>query len=163
MMGTSSALPELVRDPKNMARILGKSTVVFLSIHNEPAPYIVPLFFGYENARLYVHSSTAGTKIELLRADPRVGFTAVAAAKIVEGTTACDFTVRAASVAGNGTARFIEDEREKLHALDLIMRHYSVQRPGDSFHYRPASLLRTCVIAIDILSIIGKRFGDQIG
>jgi len=156
-------LRELVTDPEGIMEILGRSAVVFLAIHDEPAPYIVPVFFGYTEGRLYVHSAQAGTKIELLRTNPRVGFTAVSGATIVEGKTACDFTASTESVAGNGTARIVEDEGERLRGLDLIMRHYAAHGPAEGFSYRPASLSRTCVIAIDIHRMTGKRIGDQTG
>jgi uncharacterized protein len=145
-----------VTDVEEITRILDQCTVVFLSFNDAPAPYVVPLFFGHEPGRLYVHCAPVGTKINLLRADPRVGFSAVAAAQIVEGEGACDFTARAQSIAGAGTARIVDVETERLHGLSLIMRHYR-PRSGRSFSYKPASLSRTAVIAVEIQAMTAKR------
>jgi hypothetical protein len=145
-----------VTDVEEIARILDQCTVVFLSFNDAPAPYVVPLFFGHEPGRLYVHCAPVGTKIDLLRADPRVGFSAVAAAQMVEGEGACDFTARAQSIAGAGTARIVDDETEKWHGLDLIMCHYA-PRGEQGFNYKPASLSRTAVIAIEIQAMTAKR------
>ena len=141
-------------DSKDIQRILAESPVVSLAIHDDPAPYVVPLFFGHEEGRLYVHSALSGTKIDLMRANPRVGFAAWAPAEIVEGANACSFSARTSSVAGTGMARVVEDEAEKRHALDLIMRHTTGRESG--FTYNPASTARTLVIAIDIVTILGK-------
>jgi len=146
-----------VTDLQDITRILDQSTVLFVAFHEEPAPYVVPLFFGHEPGRLYLHSALAGTKIELLRIDPRVGFSAVAGARIVEGEAACDFTARAESVAGTGTARLVDDEGERMHGLELIMRHYAAHRAADSFSYRPSTLSRTCIIAIEVQQMLAKR------
>ncbi|HVP18994.1 MAG TPA: pyridoxamine 5'-phosphate oxidase family protein [Spirochaetia bacterium] len=144
-----------VTDPKEIQGILAESPVVSLAIHDEPAPYVVPLFFGHEDGRLYVHSALSGTKIRLLHADPRVGFTAWTPAEIVEGGDACSFSARARSVAGTGVARIVEDEKERMHGLDLIMRHSTGREAG--FAYDRASVSRTLVIAVDIVAILGKR------
>jgi len=146
-----------VTDPQDIARILELSTVIFVALHDEPAPYVVPLFFGHEPGKLYVHSALMGTKIELLRSDPRIGFSTVAEARIVDGKDACDFTARAESVAGTGAARIVDDEKEKMHGLDLIMRHYAPNRSANDFRYRPETLSRTCVIAIDVEQMTAKR------
>ena len=161
--GAKNALHETVTDPAEIARILGQSSVLFLVIHREPAPYAVPMFFGHEESTLYVHSAPRGAKIDLLRADARVGFTAVAGVRIVEGETACDFSVRSQSVVGSGIARILRDEAEKRHGLDLIMRHYAARGVADGFAYKPSSLSRTSVIAVEIHDIMGRRLGDQTG
>jgi uncharacterized protein len=143
-----------VADLDEIQRILEDSQVVHLAMHDEPAPYVVPLFFGHEAGRLYVHSAVSGTKIRLLRADSRVGFSAATRPGIVEGESACSFTARARSITGTGIARIVDEESERLHGLDLIMRHYTGGDRG--FTYDPASLSRTLVIAIDIVAILGK-------
>ena len=121
------------------------------------------MFFGHEEGTLYVHSASRGAKIDLLRADARVGFTAVAGVQIVEGETACDFSVRSQSVVGSGIARILRDEAEKRHGLDLIMRHYAARVSADGFAYKPSSLSQTSVIAVEIHDIMGRRLGDQTG
>lgn len=152
-----------VTDPEQIRGILDRARVLFLALHDEPAPYVVPLFFGHEDGRLYVHSALSGTKVDLLRVDPRVGFSAAADLLIVEGKDACSFTARGESVAGSARARVVETEEERLHGLDLIMRHYTTPGAGDRFSYRPTSLSRMCVIALEIITILGKRIGEPTG
>ena len=144
-----------VTDKKEIEGILARAQVLYLGISDEDAPYTIPVCFGCEEDTLYVHSAPAGAKIDLMRTDPRVGFAAHADLAIAAGETACDFTASAASVVGRGTARIVEDAKERIRGLNAIMRHYGAAQPT----YRQESLARTCVIAIDIDSIRGKRVG----
>ena len=150
-----------VTDSKEIATILEQCQILFLSFNNDPAPYVVPLFFGHEPGRLYAHSARVGTKIELMLRDPYVGFSAVAAAEIIEGRMPCNYTARTQSVAGTGAARLVTNEAEILHGLNLIMQHYAAGRTAEGFSYNPASLGRTAVIAIDIHAMTAKRIGPE--
>jgi hypothetical protein len=119
----------------------------------------VPVCFGCENDTLYVHSALSGTKIDLIRADPVVGFSACTDMILIPGATACDFSLRAKSVAGTGRARILADDKERARGLDLIMRHYTEGGGAEAPVYRAGSLSRTCVIAIDIESLRGRLLG----
>lgn len=148
-----------VTSAEQISLIMARAGVLYLALHNDPAPYVVPVSFGFEPGRLYVHGAREGTRLSLMRARPDVGFCAVAEARVVEGALACDYTARAESVMGTGTARIVTDEAERIHGLDLIMTHAVKNAPPGGFSYRPGSLERTCVMAIDITSITGKRIG----
>jgi len=137
--------------------VLRKARVLFLCMNDAKAPYIVPVCFGWEKDTLYVHSALSGTKIDLLRADPAVGFSACTDMTLVPGATACNFSLRAESVAGTGRGRILADEKERAHGLDLIMQHYNDGKKTPVF--APGSLARTCVIAITILTLRGRQLG----
>ncbi|HTP57721.1 MAG TPA: pyridoxamine 5'-phosphate oxidase family protein [Spirochaetia bacterium] len=163
-METRSALPEkLVTDQEEITRVLDACTTVFLSFRDDPAPYVVPLFFGHEPGRLYMHCSIRGTKLALMSAHAQVGFSAATPARIVEGKDACAFTAIANSVAGTGVARLVEEEEERRHALDLIMSHYAPGRAKGGFSYREEALSRTSVIAVDVVRATAKRIGPAAG
>jgi uncharacterized protein len=146
-----------ISDPAQIQEILAMSPVLFLALHDAPAPYVVPLCFGCADQTLYVHGAATGTKLALLAANPSVGFSASTEMIVVPGKAACSFTCRAQSVLGTGRARVVTDEAERRRALDLIMRHYAPQ--AAPFSYAPGAFARTTVIAIDIEAVRGKRFG----
>jgi nitroimidazol reductase NimA-like FMN-containing flavoprotein (pyridoxamine 5'-phosphate oxidase superfamily) len=156
-------LHEPVTDQREITRVLDQCSTLFLSFHDDPAPYVVPVFFGHEPGRLYVHGGKKGTKIDLMDAHAEVGFSAATTAQIVEGKDACAFTARASSVAGTGVARLVEEEEERLHGLNLIMSHYAPGGTAEGFSYRDASLSRTSVIAVDIMTVTAKRIGPAAG
>ena len=139
--------------------ILGRARVLFLCMKDAPAPYVVPVCFGWNENTLYVHSALSGTKIDLIRAEPAVGFSACTEMTLVPGTTACNSSLRAESISGTGRARILTDETERVRALNLIMRHYDEGEKAPVF--APGSLSRTCVIAIVIETLRGRQLGRR--
>ena len=148
-----------ITDQEALDGIVQTAEVLFLALQDEPAPYVVPVFFGREGGTLYVHSAVVGPKIDLLRAHPVVGFSACTPITILPGRTPCDFSAAAQSVVGTGRARIVEDEEERRKGLDSIMRHYGTGASGKSA-YRHDSLARTAVIAIHVDTLHGKRTGE---
>ncbi len=117
-----------VSDPAEIEDILRDAKLLFLAIADEPAPYVLPVCFGFDQGVLYVHSAKEGTKIDLLRAHPVVGFSASTDVTVIPGASACDCTCTGRSVVGTGTARVVEDGEERLRGLDAIMRHPRARR-----------------------------------
>ena len=166
-----------ITDPGSLERILHEAKVLFLALRDFPAPYVLPVCFGHDPANppgtaahgnppgtaargtLYVHCAPTGAKIDLLRADPAVGFSACTDMTVRPGAAACDFSCRSESVVGTGRARVVETEEERIRGLDAIMRHYAEAQVSAAPVYRPGSLSRTSVIAVDIDSLRGKRIG----
>jgi nitroimidazol reductase NimA-like FMN-containing flavoprotein (pyridoxamine 5'-phosphate oxidase superfamily) len=142
-----------ITDPAELEEILSRAEVLHLALHDEPAPYVIPLSFGYMDGALWFHCAKEGTKLDLIRRDPRVGFSAVADARIVPGAAACDFDARGRSVVGRGTARIVTDLGERRRGLDALMHHYRMERP----EYRPDPFERACVLRVDIEELRGKR------
>jgi nitroimidazol reductase NimA-like FMN-containing flavoprotein (pyridoxamine 5'-phosphate oxidase superfamily) len=142
-----------ITDTAELEGILSRAEVLHLALHDEPAPYVIPLSFGFAEGALWFHCAREGTKLDLLRRDPRVGFAAVADARVVTGPGACDFSAAGSSVVGRGTARIVTDPAEHRRGLDALMRHYGTEHPV----YRPDSLARTCVVRVDVEELRGKR------
>jgi hypothetical protein len=150
-----------VVDRVAMDTILASARILFLAIPDEPAPYVLPVCFGIDHDTLYVHSARVGRKIELLQRHPIVGFSACTEMEIIAGDSACDFTSTAQSVIGTGRVRIVEREEERRRGLDSIMRHYAEAILEHPF-YRPGSLSRTCVLALEIATMRGKNTGGTL-
>lgn len=148
-----------ITDTALLDTILVEARILFLGLHDEPAPYVLPVCFGHDTGTLYVHSAMAGTKIDLIAAHPIVGFSASTDLVVKPGTAACDYSSQARSVIGTGRARIVTDEAERVRGLDAIMRHYASGPAAETPVYKPGPLARTCVIAIRIDSLRGKRTG----
>lgn len=148
-----------VTDSAALEQILAAAPVLYLALHAEPAPHVVPVCFGMEGNVLYVHGAASGTKVDLMRTNPCVGFSACTEVRISMGTSACASSASARSVVGTGRARIVEDADERVRGLDAIMRHYGHSDPTRPA-YRPQSLSRTCVIAIRIETLHGKSMGQ---
>ena len=150
-----------ITDLVELNMVLSDARVLYVAFHDHPAPYVVPVCFGHEDGVLYVHSAREGTKMELLRANPFVGFSASTEMEILPADSPCAFGSRARSVAGTAEAVILEGETARLRGLDVIMRHYTRGGSGalPEPAYAPGSLSRTCVMALRIRTLRGKRTG----
>ncbi len=145
-----------VLEKERLVEILDGCKVCRLGIAAE-VPYIVPMNFGYEwgdRLILYFHSAPKGRKIDLLTAHPRVAFEMDCDHRLVEGSTACRYTYRYASVTGEGHVRFLENYDEKLGALKAIMRRVTGR---DDFEYDEPAVRNVAVFAVDAECVTGKK------
>ena len=123
--------------------------------NNGNAPYVIPVNYVLMGDSLYIHTALTGRKLDLLRQNPRVGFTAYVDVHILREKATTTFR----SVYGTGTAVIVEDLEEKRAALDAITVRYKSLCPRPA----PDSMLhRVAVIRIDIDSLMGKHApGEQ--
>jgi len=142
-----------ITDQGEIDDIFARAEVLFLALHDDPAPYVIPLNFAFADGAIWFHCALEGTKLDLIRRDPRVGFSAVAGTRVVPAPAACDSNALGSSVVGRGTARVCTDPDEHRRGLDALMRHYGMEHP----EYRPDSLERTRVVRIDVEELRGKR------
>ena len=140
-----------------LEEILEKCQVCRLALHGPEYPYVVPLNFGYardgERFSLYFHGAREGTKMVLLRADPRAAFEMDTALRLIPANDACAFTMEYESLTGCGLLSVLEGE-EKRAGLSAIMRQYA---PGRTFSFRPAELESVAVLRLSVLEMTGKR------
>lgn len=143
-----------VTAPAEVEQMLAQGTVCHLGLVDGDRAYVVPVSYGYQEGRLYVHSAGMGHKVELLRANNNVCFEVTVESSVVPAGSPCSWSVRYASVIGYGRASFIDDRAEKARALDVITGHYG---GGEGHDYPAESLDRVTVIAIAVESLTGKR------
>lgn len=142
-----------IEDLKKIEEILLKSRVLRLALCNNNHPYVVPLNFGYKENHIYVHSSKKGMKIDLLKKNNNVAFEVDFDHELVIADKACGFSMKYESVIGFGKAFFVEDQKEKKEAFDIIMSHYS----NENFDYSLDKLNGVSIIRIDVVSMTGKK------
>lgn len=147
-----------ITQSEDLAAIFSEASVLFLALQDQAAPYVIPVSFGWEPGKLYFHGAREGRKLDLIRRNPHVGFSACGDMRIVTAAAAvCDFSVVGRSVVGTGKARILDEETERRHAMDVIVRHYSSAPLQGG--YRNASLERASLIEIRIDTVRGKRMG----
>ena len=142
-----------IDDPLKIDEIIAQGRVCHLSLHDLPAPYVVPMSFGYNNRTLYFHAARDGHKVDLFTQNPRAGFAiSIELGDVEGGEQGCEWSVRFRSVLGHGTVSVIEAPDEKRFALDRIMDQYTDGR----FVYTDAMVERTLVFKLEIESMTGK-------
>lgn len=144
-----------ITDRNEIDEIMCLGTVMHLALSDHHLPFLVPVFYTYDGTYLYFHSAKAGTKIDIIKENNNVCFEISIDHGIVESDLACDFEARHRTVIGFGKAGFVEDEEEKIRALDGIVAKFTDKK----FEYPKGNLNATAVIRIDISSLKGKKHG----
>jgi len=138
---------------EKIEEIIAQGRVCRLALHDLPAPYIVPMSFGYREKTLYFHAAKDGHKIDLLRQNQQVGFDiSLDLGDINGGDEGCEWSVSYKSVTGYGKASFVEDVTEKRAALDQIMAQYA----EGEFSYPDSMVERTLIFKLEIETMSGK-------
>ena len=144
-----------ITDINEIEGIIRRASICRIGLVDGDEPYLVPVCFGYERSALYFHGALAGRKVELIRKNSKVCFEIDTDVEIVNVETLCDAVVKYRSVIGVGRAYILENDEEKTHGLNLIMRQYT---KGD-FSFPKSELDKTLVVKVDIESITGKKSG----
>lgn len=140
-----------IADFDKMLKIMEQCDCCRLGFQDEGSTYIVPMNFGYQEERgkvtLYFHSAKVGKKIDLLKAQPYVGFEMDTKHELVENEAACGYSFLYQSIIGEGNVSIIDDYSEKIYALRRIMKHYSKKTEWD---FRDDLVSRVAVIKLDV-------------
>ena len=144
-----------ITDRAEMDAILQGAKVLHLALADGNVPFVVPVFYAYDGQSLFFHSAKAGGKIEILKRNNQVCFCISVDHGVIESDQPCDFEARHRTVIGTGTATFVDDEAEKIKALDAIVARFTDKR----FEYPKGNLKATAVLRITVESLKGKKHG----
>jgi nitroimidazol reductase NimA-like FMN-containing flavoprotein (pyridoxamine 5'-phosphate oxidase superfamily) len=145
-----------ITDKNIIGEILTKSKICRIALTDGEIPYIVPLNFGFSDNCLYFHSASSGRKIGLLKKGGRVCFEMEQGSEIIRREVACDWTARYRSVIGYGTIEILTGREDKIHGLDIIMKHYG----KTNNQYIESNVDRIVILKLTIDEISAKQSGD---
>ena len=150
-----------VSDVADILQMVDACQVMHLGLCQQDQPYVVPLNYGWEwqdgVLTLYFHAAREGRKADMIRHNGRCHVTLTGPFTLQTADNACGWSGEYWSVMGQGTVSLIEDEPERIHALDTIMRHYG--HPGKPA-YQPGVLARTALYRIRCDEVTAKRAGS---
>ena len=141
-----------IKDWNKIDAIIKNCEVCRLALSLNNIPYLIPISFGYDGQKIYIHTATEGKKIEHFEQNNRVCFEFEQNVKLVTGEEACDWTCCYESVIGYGKIEELKEKSEKEHGLNQVMLQYS----GKTWEFNQKTLKRTRVWQITIDSITGK-------
>lgn len=121
------------------------------------APYCVPISIVREGEDIYFHCAKIGSKIDALRANPRVCIVCVGRTHRPPDA----FTTEFESAILFGSAGEVTKDAQKTHALRLLCQRHT---PANMHAFERAverSLARTGVWRVRIEQIAGKRKGAK--
>lgn len=150
-------LDKEITDPEILQEILNKSQVVRIAFSIDNKPHIVPLSYGYKDNKLYIHSATEGSKIEFITKNNRVCFEMELYSGIIKDELACNWTTKYRSIIGWGKISIIDNIKEKINGLDVIMEKYG---GGKNHDYNHGLLEEMVLLVIEIEKLTGKQSGN---
>jgi uncharacterized protein len=136
--------------------VLNRATVCHLALCLGDVPYVVPVNYGYADNCLYIHSASAGKKLDILRHNSSVAFAMYVDERLRSSDVACNWGMQYRSVMGRGRAILLESKREKEEALRIIMRQYSEGKPA----FDLSAVDKVTVIKVEIQEVTGKKSGQ---
>lgn len=147
-----------ITDFNEIVRVMGKCDVLRLAMHDGDYPYILPMNFCADiegtNIVIYLHGAGEGKKIDLIKSNEKVGFEMDCSHRLVPGDIACSYTMEYESVIGKGTISIASGDDAKIHALNLLMAKYALNR---EFKFSKEALAATVVFKLSVSGLTGKR------
>ncbi|MDI6784968.1 MAG: pyridoxamine 5'-phosphate oxidase family protein [bacterium] len=134
--------------------IIRGSMVCRIALAKDNSPYLVPLSFGYDGRKIYLHTAKEGKKLEYFAANPKVCFEFEGNVKLQRNNkSACKWTLEYKSVIGYGTIKEIVEPEQKKYALQQIILQYA-----ESASAIPETAVNEVrVWEIEIKSMTGKK------
>ncbi len=146
-----------VTDISEIINILDRSKVLHLGLVDGDEPYVVPMNYGYEfigdKLVFYLHGARQGRKLDVIRANPKVFAELECDIVPFEGEVACKYGITYASVMARGEAVIVENEKEKMHALSVLMK----TQTGKDFEFNEKLVSVVNVIRIDVEQYTAKH------
>ena len=134
------------------------TTCSIATLNADGTPYVTPMHHVYHNGFIYMHGLPKGTKIDNIKANPRVSITAYEMDHLLldPSDNACDTNTKYESVILSGMATIIIDINCKREVLMEMVKKYT---PHLTHTVLPENMVRgTAVIQVQILDMSGKFY-----
>ena len=147
-----------VTDLTEILKIIDAAKILHLGMMEQEYPYVVPMHFGYEYAGnqliFYLHCAKEGHKLDVMQENPHVCVELETNVELVSGgDVPCKYGASFASVFGRGKAELVENEREKIKGLKLLMQNQT-QR---AFEINEEMAATVAVIKVTVDKLTAKR------
>lgn len=116
-------------------------------------PYAVPVNYVYDGGKIYIHSAKYGYKIDAIKANDKVCFSAILNSRVQQDR----YTAAFQSVIAFGRISFVEDETEKRRILEQFIYKMSPDFVEGGMKFVDAAIGKTALLCIDVEEITGKE------
>lgn len=146
-----------ITEPSVLEAILQRAPFLHLGMCADGIPYVLPMNFGYQENRIYLHTGREGKKIDILQKNPNVCFQIdmdTTLREPDEPKKVCGFGMLYTSLVGFGTARITHDFAEVEEGLRIVTAHYA---HDEDFSFPEEVVRKTAVVVIEIKSMTGRQ------
>ena len=114
---------KFIKSRNEMEKILREERVGFLGLSANGMPYVIPLNYGYIEGKILFHCAIKGQKLDWIRTNPQVCFTVGRqSGELCRHPYGAHCPIDTDSVICYGTARIIEDKKERWKILNIFNR-----------------------------------------
>ena len=115
--------------------------------------------FGYDGQYIYLHSGQDGRKWDIMKMNPKACISFCLGEELAwqNEEVACSYSVKSKTVIAEGTIDFIDNDNEKIKALDVLMAQYSKAK----FKYSKPAIKNVGVYRLKIEKIEARNFGAK--
>jgi nitroimidazol reductase NimA-like FMN-containing flavoprotein (pyridoxamine 5'-phosphate oxidase superfamily) len=131
-------------------QILDEALVIHVGFIAHHQPFVIPMGFGRDGDRLYIHGATASRMMQNLQQGVEVCVTATLLDGLVIARSLFHHSMNYRSVVLFGRATLVEDEAEKAHALKVLSEHMVPGRWDQARPPSPPEVKATTVLAFPI-------------
>jgi hypothetical protein len=126
---------------------------------NNNKPYVIPMNFGYDGQFIYLHSGQDGRKWDIMKKNNKACITFCLGDELAwqNEEVACSYRVKSKTVIAEGTIEFIDDDEEKIKAIDVLMAQYS----KSTFKYSKPAIKNVGVYKLKIEQMEARKFGAK--
>jgi len=150
-------------DRETVFKILDQGFVCHVGFVVDGQPYVIPTNYGRSGDTLYLHGSAASRMLRTLSEGIPVCVTVTLVDGLVLARSAFHHSVNYRSVVALGTARLVDDPREKREALRLFTEHIMKGRWDDIRQPSEQEMKATTVLALPLEEVSAKvRSGGPI-
>ena len=143
-------------DRETVFKILDEGFVCHVGFVVDGQPYVIPTNYGRSGDTLYLHGSAASRMLRTLSEGIPVCVTVTLVDGLVLARSAFHHSVNYRSVVALGTARLVDDPREKREALRLFTEHIMKGRWDDIRQPSEQEMKATTVLALPLEEVSAK-------
>lgn len=136
--------------------ILDAGIVAHVAFVQDGAPVVVPMLYGREGERIFLHGARKSRVIKLLEHTDRASLNVTLLDALVLARSAFNSSMNYRSVTVFGKPVFVDDWDEKLHAMHVIAEHTMPGRWDDLRAPLDKEIKMTGIVALEIESASAK-------
>jgi len=145
-----------IYDREAVYQILDEGLVCHVGFVSDGQPFVIPMNYGRSGDHLYLHGSVASRMLRRLDEGVPVCITVTLLDGLVFARSIFNHSMNYRSVVVLGTAKPVEDAKEKLAGLRVISEHVAPGRWNDARPPNETELKATLVLRLPIQEFSGK-------
>jgi uncharacterized protein len=152
-----------IYDRDTVNQILDEALLCHVGFVAEGQPFVIPMSYGRDGDVLYIHGSPASRMLRHLEQGVPVCVTVTLVDGLVLARSVFNHSMNYRSVIILGTAKLVDDPKEKLAALRALSEHILPHRWDDSRQPNEKELKATSVLCLPINEFSAKvRVGPPV-